>query len=84
MAAIPSVVTAGERSAPVPPDLRRVRGRGSGRVRAFEYGFQAAWLRYTKEHCPYEEGPGSASFRKAWMRGFKAYHDAPVAQEASA
>lgn len=61
-------------SVKVPPDLQLV-GQGAGRATAFECGVIAASYGFDKEKDnPYSEGRGSGSFRKAWTRGFEAYH----------
>lgn len=83
MVALPNEIVVKEIRTPVPPDLLSTRGKGSGRVRVFEFGVMAASLGQTKDDCPYESGQGSGSFRKAWLRGFDAYTAARERKAAS-
>jgi len=59
----------------VPRDLP-TSGRSSGVAASFEKGVRAAARGTKAESCPYKPRRGSAKFRKAWLRGWSAYHKA--------
>ena len=71
----PKIVHAGDIEVLVPSDLPQ-EGRGSGRAREFEFGVLAASYGQKSSDCPYESERGAGSFRKAWFRGYEAFHQA--------
>lgn len=83
MVALPNTIEVQGTRTPVPPDLLNTKGRGSGRVRAFEFGVIAASIGQSKTDCPYAEGQGSGSYRKSWIRGFDAFHAAQEKRKAA-
>ena len=74
MVALPTHIETHDVTVTCPPDLLALKGRGSGRARCFEFSVRAAALGHTTEDCPYGPGQGTGQFRKAWMRGYEAYH----------
>lgn len=52
------------------------QGRGSGRANAWVRGVRAASRGKGEDSCPYAQGRGSGSWRRAWLKGHDAYYAA--------